>query len=75
LSRALENLRSHVFLKTRHLNIKVTASFGIASVREDGNTIDALIAAADKAMYIVKKGSKDGIHALTKPITLVGSKS
>jgi diguanylate cyclase (GGDEF)-like protein len=74
VNRARENLHSHVFLKAKHLNIKMTASFGVASFVEDGKTIDELITAADRAMYIVKKGSKDGVYASTKPITLMGSK-
>jgi diguanylate cyclase (GGDEF)-like protein len=74
VERARENLHSHVFLKQKHLNIKATASFGIATFPEDGKTIDQIISAADKAMYIVKKGDKDGVYAANRPITLIGSK-
>jgi diguanylate cyclase (GGDEF)-like protein len=74
VTRSRENLHSHVFLKAKHLNIKITASFGISSYAEDGKTLDDLITAADKAMYIVKKGDKDGVYASSKPFTLIGSK-
>jgi len=63
VERAVDRLHDSVFLKSRHLHIKITASFGISSLREDGAGIDELITAADKAMYIVKKGHKDGLHA------------
>ncbi|MBN8555247.1 MAG: GGDEF domain-containing protein [Deltaproteobacteria bacterium] len=75
VERALDTLHSHVFLKTKHLNIKATASFGIATFPEDGKTIDQIISAADKAMYYVKKGNKDGVYAAAHPITLIGTGS
>ncbi len=74
VNRARESLHNHVFLKSKHLNIKLTASFGISSFSEDGKTMDELITAADKAMYYVKKGTKDGVYASTKPVTLIGAK-
>lgn len=73
VKRALETLHDHVFLKSKHLAIKMTASFGIASYKDDGKTIEELITAADKAMYFVKRGTKDGVYAATKPMSLLGS--
>lgn len=74
VSRAREALREHLFLKSKQLKVKMTASFGISTFPEDGRTIDQLIAAADRAMYLIKKGDKDGVLAAnTAPITLVGS--
>lgn len=75
VNRTRDALHSHVFLKTKHLNIKITACFGISSFVEDGKSMDDLVAAADKAMYFVKKGNKDGVYASSKPVTLIGSKS
>ncbi|MDB5038755.1 MAG: hypothetical protein JWQ35_2283 [Bacteriovoracaceae bacterium] len=75
VTRARDTLHSHVFLKAKHLNVKITASFGISSFVEDGDSIDTLISAADKAMYYVKKGLKDGVYASSKPVTLIGSKA
>ena len=63
VERVVDRLHESVFLKSRHLHIKLTASFGISSLREDGASIDQLITAADKAMYVVKKSRKDGVHA------------
>ncbi len=74
VERTLEILRQNLFLKNKHLNIRMTASFGVATFPEDGKTIDAIISAADKAMYMVKKGSKDGVYAASKPVTLIGTK-
>lgn len=75
VNRLVETLHNHVFLKTKHLTIKMTASFGIATFPEDGKNIDQIISAADKAMYIVKRGSKDGVYAASRPVTLIGAKS
>ena len=73
VTRALESLQRHTFLKQKHHHIKITASWGISTFSEDGETIDQLISAADKAMYTVKKSSKNAVHAYTSPITLIGS--
>jgi diguanylate cyclase (GGDEF)-like protein len=71
VTRARETLNQSVFLKSRGLSIKCTASFGISSFPEDGRSVDQLISAADKAMYMVKRGSKDGIQAYTQPATMI----
>jgi diguanylate cyclase (GGDEF)-like protein len=63
VQRTIEELRAHSFLHRQGLNLKCTASFGIASFPEDGETVDQIIAAADKAMYEVKRSSKDGVFA------------
>jgi len=57
-------LRGLVFLKGKGLNILITASFGIATFPEHADSIDGLIAAADHAMYEVKRSSKDGLYAV-----------
>ena len=54
-------LKNTVFLKERHLDIKITGCFGISSFPEDGNAVDELIRKADIAMYEVKREGKDGI--------------
>lgn len=45
------------------LLISVTASFGIATFPRDGQTADALIAAADKALYAAKTAGRNRVHA------------
>ncbi len=63
VERTIDELRAHRFLTSLGLDIKCTASFGIATYPEDGENVDRLIAASDKAMYEVKKSSKDGVFA------------
>ena len=74
ISRLREVLGQRSFLTAKHMNVHITASFGVATFPEDGKNIDHLITAADKAMYVVKKGTKDGVFAAQRPVTLVGSK-
>jgi diguanylate cyclase (GGDEF)-like protein len=70
VERMIERLHQERFLKSRHLNIPMTASFGIASFPEDGQNIDELISAADRAMYHVKKSSKDGLFAAPSKVKI-----
>lgn len=63
VERMIEDLRGHIFLKSKNMNIQITASFGIASFPEDGDSIDDIIASADRAMYEVKRSSKNGVFA------------
>lgn len=58
-------LKKERFLKEEGINLKVTASFGIASIPEDASNYQELIGEADKAMYRVKNTFRDGI-ALAK---------
>ncbi len=60
--RLRKKIKENVFLKEEGYNIKLTASFGIASFPEDATNIDELINKADKAMYQVKKSGKDGVQ-------------
>ena len=54
-------LNSKVFFRTENLNIKVTASFGIATFPADGRTHREILRMADEAMYSVKKTTRDNI--------------
>jgi len=60
-----EKLRNRLnktyLLRDEGLNIKITASFGIASYPEDVSTKEDLIDAADRAMYKIKNSKRDGI--------------
>ena len=47
--------------------MRLTASFGISSFPDDGQTPDALIRRADEAMYRVKARSRDGVECATPP--------
>jgi diguanylate cyclase (GGDEF)-like protein len=61
LRRLKDLLTSKVFFRAENLNIKVTASFGIATFPADGRTHRELLRMADEAMYLVKKTSRDNI--------------
>ena len=50
-----------VFQLERGLEVRVTASFGIASYPDDGATPEGLLQLADQAMYQVKETTRDGI--------------
>jgi diguanylate cyclase (GGDEF)-like protein len=49
------------FLKDEDLKIKITASFGVASIPSDSEDSTGLIRLADNAMYKVKGHSRDGV--------------
>ena len=54
-------IREHVFLKEEGINVKITASFGIASYPDHAKSKRDLIRLADEAMYRVKNMNRDGI--------------
>ncbi|HEY6872195.1 MAG TPA: sensor domain-containing diguanylate cyclase [Geobacteraceae bacterium] len=54
-------INAHDFLAEDGYRIHITASFGIAAFPEDAQTKIDLISLADRAMYEVKAGSRDGI--------------
>lgn len=58
LHRLVEN---HVFLPDEGLNLKLTASFGLACFPSDAHTKDDLIRMADEAMYLVKHTQRNSI--------------
>ena len=61
LRRLKSLLDSKVFFQEENLNIKVTASFGIAAFPADGRTHREILRMADEAMYLVKKTTRDDI--------------
>jgi diguanylate cyclase (GGDEF)-like protein len=51
-------------LEGRGLDLQVTASFGVATFPGDGATAEALLGAADAAMYRVKQAARNAVvHA------------
>jgi diguanylate cyclase (GGDEF)-like protein len=59
--RIRELLTSRVFFTDERLNIKVTASFGVAAFPGDGRTRKELLRKADEAMYMVKNTTRNNI--------------
>jgi diguanylate cyclase (GGDEF)-like protein len=49
-----EALRYEAFLSGQALNLKLSGSFGLATFPEDGNSVQAIIRAADTMMYAAK---------------------
>jgi diguanylate cyclase (GGDEF)-like protein len=54
-------LINRVFFADEKLNIKITASFGVASFPVDGRTSKELLRQADEAMYLVKNTTRNNI--------------
>ncbi len=59
--RLFRTLRGHSFLNDRNLDMRIQASFGLATFPVDGSTVKELIHSADEMMYLVKQTSRDSI--------------
>src|SRR5690606_13112285 len=59
--RVRERLAAHDLLQADGLRIRLTASVGVGTLPDVADTVEALIQAADKAMYRVKERGKNGI--------------
>src|SRR5271166_4404304 len=59
--RLLHSLRDTRYLLSEGLELRMMASFGIASYPEDGSSIQEIIGAADDMMYLVKNSSRGNI--------------
>jgi two-component system, cell cycle response regulator len=66
--RVRERIASHEFLRPDGLSIRLTASVGIASMPDVATSEEALIQAADQAMYRVKQQGKNGIFVATAAV-------
>jgi diguanylate cyclase (GGDEF)-like protein len=60
--RIRERIAAHVFLHGDGLNMRLTVSVGVATLPDVAASAEALIQAADEAMYHVKDHGKNGIH-------------
>ena len=72
VQRLREILTGTLLLSDEGLDVRVTASFGIASFPSDGKTRGDLLRAADGAMYRVKHADRDGILLAGPPTALHG---
>lgn len=60
-SRLREAMNAHVFAADAGMNIRLTASFGVATYPDDADTKVDIIRVADNAMYHVKETTRNGI--------------
>lgn len=60
--RIRERIEAHSFLAADQLDVRLTASVGIATLPDVATSADELVQAADRAMYKVKMSGKNGIH-------------
>ena len=59
--RLRKSLNETVFFRGEKLDLRITASFGLASFPNDATNKDDVIRMADQAMYRVKNSTRDGI--------------
>ena len=60
--RIRERIAAHSFLSADQLDVRLTASVGIATLPDVAASAEELVQAADRAMYTVKVSGKNGIH-------------
>ena len=65
--RIRERIAAYLFLAEDALNLRLTASVGVATLPDVAASADELVQAADKAMYAVKESGKNGIQAALAP--------
>jgi diguanylate cyclase (GGDEF)-like protein len=61
-SRIRDRLRSARFLASEGLDVRLTASIGVATLPDVAASAEELLRVADTAMYRVKAAGKNGIH-------------
>jgi diguanylate cyclase (GGDEF)-like protein len=62
--RLRRSIARNTFLKTEGYNLKITASFGVASYPESAKSKEELIKLADESMYNVKRATRNGVYAI-----------
>ena len=60
--RVRERLAAHSFLERNGLNLRLTASVGVATLPDVAGSAEELVRAADMAMYQVKDSGKNGVR-------------
>jgi diguanylate cyclase (GGDEF)-like protein len=65
--RVRERVAAHQFLFDDGLDLRLTASVGVATLPDVAASAEELVAAADRAMYQVKDSGKNGIQAASAP--------
>ena len=59
-----DTLRETSFLTGQGLSLKVSASFGMATFPEDGETVHAMLRSADSMMYEVKNSTRNDVAVM-----------
>src|SRR5918999_1786028 len=59
--RVRERIAAHPFLAGNGLNLRLTASVGVATLPDVAGSADELVRAADVAMYRIKEAGKNGV--------------
>lgn len=62
-ARLRDELVRHSFLKDQGLDLRITASFGVATFPDDAESAHELMRRSDVAMYRVKQSTRDAISA------------
>jgi diguanylate cyclase (GGDEF)-like protein len=65
--RVRDRIAAHRFLAEDGLDVRLTASVGVATLPDVAESGDDLLSAADRAMYEVKDRGKNGIQAARPP--------
>ena len=55
------SIEERAFLSEQGLAVRLTASFGVATFPDNGQTREELIQKADQAMYLIKDRGKNGV--------------
>jgi diguanylate cyclase (GGDEF)-like protein len=58
-----EAMRHRIFLASEGMDIRITASFGVATYPDDADSKLSLVNVADKLMYQVKETTRDGVKS------------
>lgn len=64
--RLRQRIQDHVFMQREKLNIKVTASFGIATYPIHAESKEEVVDLADKAMYKAKTTSRNAVYVISE---------
>jgi len=62
------SIQERVFLSDLGLNVRLTASFGVSTFPDHGQSREDLIQRADQAMYLVKDRGKNGVALAVQTI-------
>jgi len=62
--RIRQSIEDNIFLRTDNLNLRLTASFGVAAYPETAKSKDTLMKIADESMYNVKRHTRNGVYAI-----------